>query len=108
MADQHAYLDKLLCNPAFGIYNNIMATHLTNKATGQFFVMDNLGMMDVKTLNSVFSEYNKKACTNTPIFLEIQIQKFLALHRYVQGEFLRGKVFTDSSILPILSKIYQD
>ena len=66
MAAQPVNLDKLLRIPTFGSYDKILATHLTNKATGQGFDMENLGMMDAKTLNSVFSRYNKKARTNTP------------------------------------------
>ena len=107
MADQPANIDKLLRTPDFGIHENILDTHLTNKATRQGFDMENLGIMDVKTLNSVFSKYNKKACANTPTFSEIKIQKLLALHRHVKGKFLCGQAVTAASILIILSNIEQ-
>ena len=108
MADsQPENLGKLLCTPAFGSYDNIMANHITNEATGQVFNMDKLGMMDVKTLNSVFSEYNKKARANAPRFLVIKIQQFLAFHRHMQGKFLHGQAVT-ASILTILYNIKQD
>ena len=41
-------------------------------------------------------------------FLQIKIHQFLALHRHVQGKFLRGQYVTAASIPPILSKIEQD
>ena len=107
MADQPENIDELLCTPAFGSYDNILATNLTNGTTGQGFEMYNLGMMDVKTLNSVFSKYNKKARANTPTFSEIKIQKLLALHRHVKGKFLCGQAVTAASILIILSNIEQ-
>ena len=98
----------MLGTPDFGSYDIIMATHLTNEATGQGFDMDNLGIMDVKTLKYVFSEYNKKARANEPIFLATKIQQFLTLHRHVQGKFLRGQAVTAASILSIISNIDQD
>ena len=67
--------------------------------------MENLEMMDVKTLNSMFSKYIKKARVNDPRFSAIKIQRFLTLHRYVQDKFLRGQPITADSLLPILSKI---
>ena len=108
MADQPANIDKLLCTPDFGTHDNVLANHLTNKYTGQGFDMDNFGMMDVKTINSVFSKYNKRSCANDPWFSAIKIQLFLALHRHVQGKFLHDQAITAASILPILSKINQD
>ena len=60
MAAVPTNLDKLFRTPVFGSYDNVLATHLTNKTTRQGFDMDNLGMMDVKDFNYVFSEYNKK------------------------------------------------
>ena len=108
MAAQPENLDELLCSPAFSSYDNVLATHLTNRVTVQGFEMDNLGMMDVKTLNSVFRHYKKKSCANAPRFLAIKIQQFLALHRNVQGRFLYGQAVTSASILPTLSKIDQD
>ena len=81
----------------------MLTTHITNEATGQGFDKYNLGMMDVKTINSMFSEYNKKACANDSRFLVIKIQKLFALHRHVQGNFLHGQVVTADSILTILS-----
>ena len=68
MVAQPTNLDKLLSTPAFGRYDNVLATHITNEETGQGFGMDNLGMMDVKTLNSFFIKYNKKARANAPRF----------------------------------------
>ena len=65
-------------------------------------------MMDVKTLNSVFSECNTKALANYPSFLAVNIQRLLSLHIHVQVKFLHGQDIVDASILPILSKIYQD
>ena len=108
MADQPENIDELLRNPAFVIYYSILANHLINKATGQVFEMDNLGMMHVKTLNYVFINYNKKSCDNTPNVLAIKIQKFLARHRHMKGKFLCGQSVTDASILPIISNIEQD
>ena len=108
MAAKTANIDKLLRTPDFGSYNNIMDTHITNKATVQGFYIDNLGMMGVNTLNSVFGKYNKKARTNTPTFSAIKIHKFFALHRHVQGKFLRGQAVTSASIISILSNIEQD
>ena len=105
MADQPANLEKLLHTPEFGSYDNVMATHLTNKATWQVFDMDNFGMMDFKTLNSVFSEYNKKSRANAPRIFEIKIQQFFSLHRHEQGKFLQGQAFIPASILPIFSNI---
>ena len=60
MAAQPTSINELLRIPAFGTYDNILATHLTNKTTGQGFYMENLGMMDVKTLNSVFNGVQQK------------------------------------------------
>ena len=108
MSAQPANIDLILRTPDFGIYDNVLATRLNNKATRQGFDMDNLVMMDVKTLNSVFSEYKKKACTNGPRLLAIKIQKILALHRHVQVKFLSSQVVTASNILPILSKVEKD
>ena len=108
MAYQLENLDELLCTSALGSYDTILANHITNKATGQVFDMDNLVMMDVKNINYMFSGYNKKACAKTLIVLEIKIQRFLSLHRHVQGKFLRGQAATADSILPILSKMDQD
>ena len=108
MAYQPANIDKLLCTPDFGSYDNVLATHLTNKATGQGFDMDNLGMIDFKTLNYVFSEYNKKTRANAPMFLAIKIQKYLALNIHLRGKFLLGQSVTSDSILHILSKIDQE
>ena len=68
MADQPTNLDELLCTPNFGSYDNDMATRIANKATGWGFDVYNLGMMGVKTLNSMFSEYTKKSRANAPIF----------------------------------------
>ena len=42
MAAQPVNLDKLLRIPTFGSYDKILATHLTNKATGQGFDMETL------------------------------------------------------------------
>ena len=108
MTPQPANIDKLLHTPAFGSFDKVLTTHLTNESTRHRFDMENLGMMDVKTLNSVLSDYNKKACTNAPIFSAIKFQKFLALHRHVKGKFVCGQAVTASSILPFLSKIKQD
>ena len=107
-ADQPANLDDMLRTPAFGSYENIIATYLTNKATGQGFEIDNLGIMDIKTVNSVFSEYNKKDRDNIPKFSAIKIQQFLHLQRKVQGTFLSGQAVMAASILPILYNIDQD
>ena len=74
MVAQPANLDKLLLTPDFGSYANVLVTHLTNKATGQGFDMKNLGMTDVKNLNSVFSGYNKKARAGVPMYLAVKIQ----------------------------------
>ena len=71
MAAQSTNIDELLRTPDFGSYDNVLATHLTNTATGQGFYMDNLGIMDVKTINYVLSECNKKARVNAPRFLVI-------------------------------------
>ena len=68
MASQAANIDKMLRIPAFVSYGNVLATNLNNEATRQAFEMDKLGMMDVKTLNSVFSEYSKNARANAPRF----------------------------------------
>ena len=108
MASKPANIDELLCTPAFGIYDNVLITPITNKPTGQVFDMDNLGMMDVKNLNYVFSEYNKKARGNDTIFSAMNIKQLLALHRHVQGRFLCGQAATAAYILPILSNIEQD
>ena len=108
MAAQPTNLYKLLRTPEFGSYYNVMATHLTNKATWQVFDIDNFGIMDVKTLNSVFSKYNKNPCSNAPRVLEIKIQRFFPLHRHEQGKFLHGQAFTAYSILPIFSNIKQE
>ena len=70
--------------------------------------MYKLVIMDVKTLNSVFIEYNKKARANTPKISVIKIQRFLAIHRYVQGKFIHGQAFMAAYILPVLSKTYQE
>ena len=61
MAAKPENIDELLRTPAFGSYGKILATHLTNEATRPEFDMKNLGMIYVKTPNSVFSKYNKKA-----------------------------------------------
>ena len=70
--------------------------------------MDNLGIMDVKTLNSVLREYNKKARANYPIFSAIKIQWCLDLHRNVKGKFLHGQYVTTASILNIMPNIEQN
>ena len=108
MADHPKNLNELLRTPAFGNYDNVLANHLTNEATIQGFDIENLGIIDVKNLSSVLSEYNKKSCANAPIFAYIQIQRFLALHRHVQVKFLHFQAFMADSILSILSKIKQD
>ena len=64
--------------------------------------------MDVNNLNSVFGKYNKKSRTSTPKCLAIKIQELFALHRHVQGKFLRGQAVTSASIISILSNIKQD
>ena len=46
--------------------------------------MDNLGMMDVKNIKFLFSEYNKKTRVNASISSAINIHQFLAPHRHVK------------------------
>ena len=86
----------------------VVFTIRTNEATGRGFDMENLGMMYVKILNSVFRDYNKKSRVNAPNVLTIKIQRFLALHRHGQGKLLCDQAVTAPYILTILSNTNQD
>ena len=70
-------LDKLLQTYAFGSYHNLMATYLTNEASGQVFNMDKIGMMDVKTINDVFSGYNKRTAPMIQGFWQLRSRNSL-------------------------------
>ena len=72
MAAQPENIDKMFHTPDYGSYDNVMETRITNKATGKGFNMDNLVMTDVKTLNSVFSEYKKNTAPMLQGFCQLR------------------------------------